>query len=308
MVVCAATYKRPKSLLAMLESLAAQTAVAVGRLCVVVIDNDADGAHGLAVARSFRSDDRLDVVVDVCPQRGITAARNRSVEVAFQHAPDLAAVVFIDDDMTVAADWLELLVAGVAEHSAALGSSRVEPRFEVDPPGLLLAGGYFSPPNHVRGPIALGPGTGGLLVTAAVFERLGRAPFDDVFGLSGGEDIDLLMQCRKAGFVTVWVDDAVAYELVPASRGTAAWIIARERRIGSANVLLQRRGRPGVGAEAVRVAKTAGLFAVATVALAVRRDAAARLAARVRLARARGKLHAHLGRGAIDEYTVIHGN
>src|SRR4030042_6729008 len=110
--VVIATYNRPRSLSACLQSLEEQTVPPFE--VVVVIDGD-QVEDTRAVVDAFESGNRLNVAEIVNGERrGATVSKNRGAEVA---SGDIVA--FVDDDITLAPDWTAEILKGYEENEDA---------------------------------------------------------------------------------------------------------------------------------------------------------------------------------------------
>jgi len=83
--------------------------------------------------------------------------------------------------------------------------------------------------------------------------RDGPAPFDPGYGLTGGEDGDLLGRLVERGARIVWCDEAVVYEPVEASRLSLRWLLLRALRGGQDFARHKLMGRFGYLTPAGRV-------------------------------------------------------
>ena len=236
-VVCVVTYRRPAPLARLLASLH-QLAIPPGATVrVAVVDNDPAGSAGEVAAGAAGS---LAISYVVEPKPGIAAARNRAVEAALPC--DLIA--FLDDDMTVAADWLVRAVACLVAHDADLVNGVVEPAFEGEHSRWVDAT-LFARQRHPTGTPLSQAATGGLLVRASVRRRLGPL-FDEGFGLLGGSDTEMSRRAVRAGMRIVFCREAVAREHTPPHRATARWVLRRAFRLGDTVALgAVRSAEPG---------------------------------------------------------------
>ena len=138
---------------------------------------------------------------------------------------------------------------------------------------------------------------GNFLMTRAALERAGPPWFDPAWARTGGEDLAFFTALARRGARMRWAARAIVHEPVVPERLDPGWMRERVVNVTNARVRIMQRLEPGLGAGAVRAAKTAGLSAVALglsgVGLLSRPHAE-----RARLLRwkARGKLLAHLGR------------
>lgn len=237
--VCVNTFHRPAGLKALLTDLAEQTGEP--RLHeVVVTDNDAAGSGRPAVeALEGRVPYRL--VYQIEPVQNIARARNRGIAAA---SGDWIGL--LDDDERVQPDWL-MQMARRAELSQADGVfSIVLQNVPETAPAWVPRGNIYGHPRHPSG--SEPPGhllfTGNVLIRKEVLLRR-PGPFDERFGLSGGEDVDLFMALKQTGARFVWCDEAAATEDLPPERLTQGWFLRRARRGAQDYVLNRLAGRYG---------------------------------------------------------------
>ena len=260
--VCVATYLRPASLeraLAGIGRLAVDDGVDV---TVVVVDNDPAASGRDVVARSAGGLP-WPVAYAVEPRPGISAARNRAVELA--GAVDF--VTFVDDDQVPGRGWLSELLRVQRDSGAPIVTGPTLPRFEETPPAWAVRGRFFEPPRYATGTPIHWAATGNVLVAAGLLEG-DIPPFDESFGLSGGEDTHLFMRLWLAGHRIVWADEAEMVEWVPPSRTRVRWVLAREFRRGN-TLSLCLRDLQDSAARRVRRAGAAALRMVHGAVIAV---------------------------------------
>lgn len=227
--VCALTFRRPRGLAALLDSLAAQEHPGPGyELRIVIVDNDPDESAKDAVARAATTMPwRLDYYAE--PRRGIPYGRNR----ALREADDADLVAFLDDDEVAAPDWLAELIRVHEQTSANVVTGPVVPVFETEPPRWMVAGGFFERPRFATGHRLNYARTSNVLIEASVIAAAGATPFNEELALNGGDDTHFFMRARDQGFSVVWADDAVVHETVPTSRLSTRWLLRREYRRGN---------------------------------------------------------------------------
>jgi glycosyltransferase involved in cell wall biosynthesis len=300
--VCVATYRRPDGLARLLDGLAALTGDALIR--VVVIDNDPEGPSRdscEARAQAFV----LGLRYEVESQRGITFARNRSVEMA---GDDVDFIAMVDDDQVPSPRWLDALLRVQAAFDADIVSGPVLPYFPTPPATWICDGRFFDRPRYRTGHELTHTHTGNVLVRRSVFERTGR--FDDRFALTGGEDLEFFRRATNQGARIIWADDAAVEEWIPPTRANARWLLQRAYRGG--NTLGQvDRDRPDVlVARAMRLIRgtgrlTQGLL-LAPVAVLVPRALTVRFVRALMLIwRGAGMIAGVLGR-RYEEYRKTH--
>ena len=293
--VCVASFRRPRGLARLLDSLARQKLPQQLGLEVIVVDNDAE-ASAAPVLERFRGVLPLRCFVE--PRRNIAHARNRALAQARGRW-----LAFVDDDEEVDEGWLaaywERLEAG-EDADGWLGP--VRPRADEPGPGWLELEGFFARPRHASGTL-LGLAD---LSTSNAFLRaslLEVRRFDPGFGRSGGEDTELFGRLLRAGARFRWCDEAAVSETIPASRQRLAWLAQRAFRGGVGTTRLERMRLGAASALTLRGPRALAGLALSGAALPLAalggRTPAARAA--LRACTQAGHLWALLG-GGYEEY------
>ncbi|MHC4946695.1 MAG: glycosyltransferase [Planctomycetota bacterium] len=301
--VCAATYRRPEGLRRLLEGLAA-LAFADRRpeIEVIVVDNDPERSAA-PICRAAGDGAAVRYVSE--PVRGIAPARNAAVRAV---GDDADWIAFIDDDEVPDPAWLDRLLAAARRYRADVVAGPVVPHFAEPVPDWVERGRFFDLPRHATGTELDRAYTGNVLVRAALLRRH-RAPFDERLALVGGEDIQLFRTLHRAGAIIVWADDAVATEWVPATRATAAWLVRRMMRVGTATAHADLELDPGPGTALGLLARGAAWVVLGAAATVV-----GLVTGRVR--RVRGRQWIAYGAGLAsgvfgrrhEEYRDVHGS
>ncbi|WP_028080678.1 glycosyltransferase family 2 protein [Solimonas soli] len=247
--VCIATYRRPAKLALLLDDLAAQTRPPAQ---VVVVDNDAGQSARPAIDRARGRG--LPYVLQYATQseKNISLARNLSVRLA---RGDWLAL--IDDDERAGPQWLARLVDAAARYRADGVLGPVEPQLPAHAPGWILRGRFYEwarfrsgtpvPPNRLR--------LGNALLSATALRGL-HGPFDPAYGLTGGEDGDLLSRLVRDGARIVWCDEATVQEPVDDARLSLRWLLRRALRGGQDFARHTLAGRYGPATPRRRLAFT----------------------------------------------------
>jgi succinoglycan biosynthesis protein ExoM len=222
--VCIATYRRPESLRRLLEHVSALTPD-TPRFEVVVVDNEGAGSTEPVVA-AFA--ERLTLRHDVEPRRGIAHARNRSVALAAG-----TFIAFIDDDEIPDRRWLAELHSALVASSADGAFGPVDVRFEDDVPAWVQHCRFFRRPVLATGTEVpwWQTRTGNALIRRSSLPSRLR-PFDERFGLTGGEDVDLFFRMIEQGARFIAVESARVVEVRSRRRCTAWWMLKRSFRRG----------------------------------------------------------------------------
>jgi succinoglycan biosynthesis protein ExoM len=222
--LCIATCLRPEKLDALLADLARQQLLPAE---VVVVDNDAAGSARAIVERHRRLAP-FPIHYDMQTVKNISLTRNRTVAMA-----SCDWLGFIDDDERAPPEWLEQIAAAVARFNADVVLGPVVPVLPAGAPAWIQRGRFYDwprmttgarvPPNRLR--------FGNVLLRASLLHRSAQ-PFDPVYGLTGGEDGDLLTRLVQRGASIVWCDAAIVLEPVDPARLTLRWLLLRALRGG----------------------------------------------------------------------------
>jgi succinoglycan biosynthesis protein ExoM len=223
--VCIATYRRLDRLEALLLDLARQALLPSE---VIVVDNDAAGTARPIVERCRQVPVPFPIHYDIQPRKNISITRNRTVELSRHEW-----LAFIDDDERAPDFWLERLAAAALETSADGVLGPVVPVVPEDAPSWIRRGHFYDfprmksgsvvPPNRLR--------FGNLVLRASSVKAL-EVMFDPAYGLTGGEDGDLLSRMTLRGARIVWCDEAEVHEPIERSRLNLKWLLRRSMRGG----------------------------------------------------------------------------
>jgi len=224
-LICSA--RRPAWLEALVASIAAD---AEGRpaLELVIVDNDPAASALPVLERLARGP--LTLVHRHLPEPNIARARNLALALA--RAP---RVLFLDDDQLVRRGFFAALEEAWRKkpHWAVGLRCRVAYLDDLDAP-LPPPGAYHVPPGY---PIDRERfGSGGLMIARAALLALGAAPFDPAFGLSGGEDTELLRRLDERRLKVVWRPEVSLIERRSTRRGP----LQRLRRAFGVGVIQMR--------------------------------------------------------------------
>ncbi|HUS23498.1 MAG TPA: glycosyltransferase [Candidatus Binatia bacterium] len=248
--VCIATYCRTDRLALLLDDLSKQ---ALAPVEVIVVDNDAQGS-ARAVVESRR--DPYPLRYDVQPEKNIALTRNRTVELA---RGDWLA--FVDDDERAPRDWLQRLARAALDFSADGVLGPVLPAVPEAAPDWIRRGRFYDwarmptgsivPRNRLR--------FGNVLLHQQWIKH-GPPPFDPAYGLTGGEDGDLLTRLAHRGARIVWCDQAPVHEPIEPSRLSLRWLLRRALRGGqdfARHTLAGRYGATGLAQRSLLILRSA---------------------------------------------------
>ena len=257
--ICIATHRRPERLRALLDDLARQQRLPQE---VVVVDNDSAGSARAAVEDAQAGGAPFPIRYDIQTQKNVALTRNRTVVLA---QGDWLA--FIDDDERAPPEWLERLAETATRFEADGVLGPVEPVLPDIAPTWLRRGRFYHwarmntgtivPINKLR--------FGNVLLSAALL-RTQTPVFNPAYGLTGGEDGDLLARLVQKGAHVIWCDEAVVTEPVEPSRLSLRWLLLRSLRGGQTFARHVLAGRYGSAPPARRAQLFLRAFAQMTAA------------------------------------------
>jgi GT2 family glycosyltransferase len=186
---------------------------------ILVWDNGSQDGTLDAVQKLFP-----DVLTHYCPTNlGVASGRNAAANLAIERFSP-SHLLFMDNDMVVAPDFLDALLAPFATGDNALAQTAAKIKFLEDERYLYSAGGSrvrfwlgdTTPIGHGELDngqhdlptrcIAQG---GATLVRTDVFQALGG--FDPAFNPYGPEDLDFSLRARRAGYYSLYTPQAVVF-------------------------------------------------------------------------------------------------
>jgi succinoglycan biosynthesis protein ExoM len=218
--VCIATYRRADRLDALLADLSQQRRLPDE---LVIVDNDPNESARRIVDRHAAAGLPFPIRYSVQPQKNISLTRNQTVALA---GGDWLA--FIDDDERAPAPWLALLLEAAARFDADAVLGPVDPVLPAGAPAWIRRGRFYDFPRMTTGAV-IPPNRlrfGNVLIQGSWLRGL-QQPFDPAYGLTGGEDGDLLSRLAQAGAKIIWSDEAIVHEPVEQSRLSLRWLLRR---------------------------------------------------------------------------------
>jgi succinoglycan biosynthesis protein ExoM len=228
------TYRRPRGLAALLDSIVGlrRADELVDR--IVVVDNDPQGS-ARSVVDTFRATHAVPVVYVQEAARGVVHVRNT----ALRHA-ETEYVAFVDDDELLDPGWAVAVTDAARATGADAVFGRVESIFPEGTPrwiaGMRKLERSRVDPNPTSG------STNNVLIRLESVRRAG-IEFDPRFARSGGEDTDFFHRLHRAGCRFVYCDAALAHEPIDPARNNLRWYWIRNYRVGQTNAIVFGRGR-----------------------------------------------------------------
>lgn len=210
--------------------------------CLIVENDDEPRMRPVITAQPVLNNGvTLDYVLEI--EAGIPFGRNRAAKEALAHGDDL--LVFVDDDETVAQDWLVKLVNGYRNSDAVLLGGPVP----IAPPSVELTNLQAAIHDSLtrkhqkkekraqeKAARSTNPeitiATNNWIAETRLFSDE-NIWFDENMRFTGGEDTKLYQTVKAKGFVTGWVEDAYAYETLSIERLSFRYQFQRARAHGN---------------------------------------------------------------------------
>lgn len=263
--ICVATYKRPKRLRLLLEGLHCLVfdKVEQPEIEIILVDNDVAGVAE-KICQDIKEEFRWILKTGVEQERGITYARNKTIEMVSRDADFIA---ILDDDEVPEPSWLEELLIAQQKYGSSIVTGPVIPCFEnKEVPDWIVRGKFFEPPRYPSGKIRPVAYTNNVLVKADILRKL-DFPFDNRFAILGGSDCFLFLNLHKSGHEIVWADDAIVHDYIPSSRTNLKWILFRGYREPSSYSSAEKELYPSFVVQFTRSMKGFALIGIGLVRL-----------------------------------------
>ena len=223
-VIC--TYNRAELLRLALDSLLRQSPANL--TCeVIVVDNNSTPETRVVVDEIAQRDARVRYIRE--PRQGNAYARNTGVAQA--RAP---IVAFLDDDVTVRDNWLEIIQRTFKETSAGFIGGKVLPRWEEPPPSWLSVANwapiaaldYGDAPFEITAANPLCLLTANIAFKKEVFAKHGE--FSAAVQRAGDsigslEDHEFLTRLLRGGVAGLYVPEMIVDAFVGSDRMTKAY-------------------------------------------------------------------------------------
>ena len=253
--ICIATYRRPRGLARLLDSLVRLKLPPDLRVETIVVDNDSSGSAASVVGSRSQALRQLCYLIE--PRRNIAHARNRALSEARGEW-----VMFIDDDEVADEDWITAYLDLIERDPCDGAVGPVLPRLEQVATPWLDVATFYTRHRHATGASmrACDLYTSNALVRRRLFE--GRN-FDPAYGRSGGSDSELFGRMLRSGARFLWCDEARVVEFVPPERHRLGWLAQRAFRGGCVHTrIAQATVSERVGFGAIRAAILLCAFAL----------------------------------------------
>lgn len=300
LVVAICTYNNARVLRDALASLVQQRTMGELRWGAVVVDNNCTDETE-AIVEQWRREGQipgLELLQE--PQQGLLHARRRAV--VGTTAPLIA---FVDDDCRLDPDWVQRAFEFFSGHPrAGVAGGRVSVVWEEPPPKWLQGfGRSFAEQDHGSDALCF-PEEGvvrlvgaGFICRRSALEACGWLDYASLVGrkgavLSAGEDIELVLRIREAGFEAWYTPTLHLLHFIPVRRMAKGYVYRLHRGFGQARIALyfiEARQPPTLG-RAVRALGYAAKTLVLSVMALPSRDAFASMSKRAAVCEAFGQI------------------
>jgi len=222
---CINTYKRPELLKKLILSLENQELDSDINLEIIVVDNDNE-KQAESVINELQQNSRHQIKYFNQPIKNISLTRNKAVAEATGKL-----IFFIDDDGYADKNWITESIKCLRKYDADAVFGKVVPYFEQGVDKWLKDGPFFKRIFQKTGEISKFKRTGNCVIKAEMIKSLIH-PFDPIFGLTGGEDVNLFTKLEKKGAKFIFCAEAIVFDFVPLERANLRWLTRRSFRAG----------------------------------------------------------------------------
>lgn len=231
------TRERSRRLEDCLRSIAALNVPGHVDPAIVVVENDALPTCQGLVLRLAALMPRWQIRYSHEPRLGIPIARNHALAIALEL--DFDWIAFIDDDETLAPDWLEAMLKASQTFDADVLQGPVDYVYPADSPAWLDKKRLRTRPSGTQLGTAY---TNNVMMRARVARSDGLGMvFDERLRFTGGSDSDYFSRAADKGAVIRWVGEASVREVVTAERLTMMWQANRALRVAANATSLHTR-------------------------------------------------------------------
>lgn len=238
-VVCACTYKRHAGLRALFQSFEMLETDPQMDVRFVVVDND-ETPSSKELFEELAAKLAWPATYAHEPVPGIPSARNRAIK----EAGSDGYMVFVDDDETVAKDWLVNLWQAVKSTGGAFVQGPCEMRVEAEADAWWLDTLFFAQKDTPDGARIHESWTNNVIISLD-FITQNNCRFDEKLSFDGGSDTLFFQDIVRAGGAGYFAANAWVSEIQPKSRLTWKWALNRQYRYGvtRANTAILRKPR-----------------------------------------------------------------
>lgn len=218
--VCIATFRRPKMLRKLIQSLFEQKDVDDIILEIIIVDNDVEKSAKEIVAE-FSNTSSINISYYVQSVQNISLTRNMALDMSSGKY-----IAIIDDDETADESWIRNLIDTLLRFNADAVFGYVIPIFETNISQWKKQREIYFLPVGKTGDQPKYHYTTNCLVKTDKVKKF-NIRFDPKYGLTGGEDSVFFDLLSKYETKYVVCKEAISYEIVPRYRTELKFICKR---------------------------------------------------------------------------------
>ena len=223
-LIACCTYKRPKELSRLLNSLCEINLYNNIRIEVLIVDNDSFKSAEMVVDNFKNKSLVIHYIIE--ENKGLSNARNR----VLIEAEKLKAshIAFIDDDEIPDIYWLTNHIIFYNKFEKIyISSGPTYKKFEGNYPDFIINNKMFKINTTKRlGAYRKTCASGNVFFPLNIITE-NNMRFNEKFNFSGSEDTDFFGRLSKLGYAIGWNNNAINYEIIDKERANIMWIIKR---------------------------------------------------------------------------------
>jgi succinoglycan biosynthesis protein ExoM len=231
--ICIPTYNREKELSRLLRSIISQKSLPYNYdFLILIIDNNIVSYLDKVIHASKNA--LFEIHSIHVKQKGLSNVRNAAVSWVLNR--DIDAMIFVDDDEVVPADWLQNMINAWEKYDADIVTGPVA---QILPMSVSRFVKKFHLLEHntktASGTKIQYANSNNTLVSRKVLKAM-RNSFHPALNHSGGEDILFFHQCYLKGFTIYWDNSIRISEPAPPQRATITYVLKRWFHYGMARI------------------------------------------------------------------------
>jgi succinoglycan biosynthesis protein ExoM len=192
---------------------------------ILVIDND-ENQTAKNVVETVKNDVKFPIHYEVENERGLAKARNKMLEEAIKIGA--SHILCIDDDEICTEDVLEQHIKTYNENSnAVIISGRTINKFDESYPNYIKNHMVFKQKTSKKTGLVRDNCAAGNVFFPITLVKDYNLRFSEKYKFMGGEDGEFFNRASKLGFVIVWCNESIIYEVVPPARANMKYILEK---------------------------------------------------------------------------------
>ena len=238
-VIACCTYKRPKQLDRMIDSLNKINYPTNIKTKILIIDNDIEES-AKTVTEKYSNILNISYIKE--DKKGLSNARNMALKEAINIGASHLA--FIDDDEIADINWLINHIDFYNNfENIYISSGPTYKKFEGNYPDYIINNKIFKVRiRKILGKIRQTCASGNVFFPLNIIKE-NNIYFSSTYNNSGGEDTDFFSRLSNLGYQIGWNCNAVNFEIVDKERANLKWILKRAYNNGYINSVIYNNNR-----------------------------------------------------------------